>query len=343
MNRDLSELKKRTKPNECTFNHVCACYVDVNKDIVMEIKENFLYLDEFLHDTYLKAAKRILSGEQGENILIPEVKDRETADLLDKLISCSLSDDKMRREFYQKIIDNYDTSSKYLILLFDDHYDVSSKDNFSDYDYVLCAICPVVMSNAKLKISETDKNIKQTETDWIMGVPETGFVYPAFIDRAADVHHFDVYVKQKEKPHSEIMSKILLTEELKTNTEKREILNTAIKNAIRYTDTESLDVYLLIQHEISCIIESENADKSNELSCLTRLTTDFLKEAFAEIGTVPEKIEHAVEKECEDNYGDEPPYLLEILDKKYLVKHEMQLKIEQLKKIIRDQAEKVKE
>lgn len=40
--KDILELKRRLKKDDCTFTKMCGCYVDGQKDIVLKFKETFL-------------------------------------------------------------------------------------------------------------------------------------------------------------------------------------------------------------------------------------------------------------------------------------------------------------
>lgn len=67
--KDILELKRRLKKDDCTFTKMCGCYVDGQKDIVLKFKETFLNLREEEFFKYLEIAKKTLSGTVGNNIL----------------------------------------------------------------------------------------------------------------------------------------------------------------------------------------------------------------------------------------------------------------------------------
>ena len=56
--KDILELKRRLKKDECTFTRMCGCYVDAQKNIVLKIKENFLNLRDEEFFKYLEIAKK---------------------------------------------------------------------------------------------------------------------------------------------------------------------------------------------------------------------------------------------------------------------------------------------
>ena len=68
-NKDILELKKRFKKESCTITRMCGCYVDANKNKVLELNENFLNLEDEEFFKYLDIAKKTLSGTIGNNLL----------------------------------------------------------------------------------------------------------------------------------------------------------------------------------------------------------------------------------------------------------------------------------
>ena len=67
--KDVLELKRRLKKNECTFTRMCGCYVNADKEIILDLEETFLNLKEEEFFKYLEIAKKTLSGTVGNNLL----------------------------------------------------------------------------------------------------------------------------------------------------------------------------------------------------------------------------------------------------------------------------------
>ncbi len=134
--KDILELKKRLKKDHCTFTKMCGCYVNGEKNIILNFRETFLNLDEDEYFKYLEIAKKVMSGTIGNNILELNfplndylVNERQVS--LMKLKNSQLKDDELLNDFYKLVIDNYDYTGNFLILLFHDAYDVitKTKDN----------------------------------------------------------------------------------------------------------------------------------------------------------------------------------------------------------------------
>ena len=59
--KDILELKRRFKKDQCTFTRVCGCFVNSEKKIILELRETFLNLDEDDYFKYLEIAKKVLT------------------------------------------------------------------------------------------------------------------------------------------------------------------------------------------------------------------------------------------------------------------------------------------
>ena len=127
--KDILELKKRFKKNNCTFTKMCGCYVNGEKNILLKFRETFLNLEEDDYFKYLEIAKKVLSGTIGNNLLELNfplndeyINERQLS--LMELKKSQLKDDKLLDDFYKLIIENYHYTGNFLILIFHDAYDI---------------------------------------------------------------------------------------------------------------------------------------------------------------------------------------------------------------------------
>ena len=230
--KDISELKRRLKKETCTITRMCGCYVDSERNRVVKLGETFLNLDEEEFFKYLEIAKKTLSGTIGNQLLELEFPLEEEAaggkqQFLMALRGSALQNDDLLERFYDLIIDSYDCAGNYLILVFHDAYDVITKasdhskldESEEVYEYLLCAICPVGLSKPGLGYRADENRIGPRVRDWVVGLPESGFVFPAFTDRSADIHAVMTYHKNAKAPHTELMEDILGCAARRTATE----------------------------------------------------------------------------------------------------------------------------
>ncbi|MEG2936208.1 MAG: DUF4317 domain-containing protein, partial [Clostridium sp.] len=270
--KDILELKKRFKKDYCTFTKMCGCYVNGEKNVILKFRETFLNLDEDEFHKYMEIAKKVLSGTIGNNILelnfpVNEEYINESQIALMKLKNSKLKDDALLDEFYDTIIDNYDYTGNVLILLFHDAYDVitKTKDNAKldeseeVYEYVLCAICPVSLSEPGLRYCEEDNRISARIRDWVVEVPTHGFVFPAFIDRSTDVNSIMYYTKNAKDPHYELMENALGCYSKQTATIQKETFQSIIKGSLDDDEQKAEKVFMEVQENLNAMLEEFNA------------------------------------------------------------------------------------
>lgn len=221
--KEVLEIRKQYKPEECSITRICGCYVDGNKEILAQSKEAFLSLPDEEIFKYLTIFKQTLSGTIGKNLLNMEFPLEQempggTQDFLLQLRDSKLQDDMLLEEFYQKIIEHYNYGENYYIILIHVAYDVPGKStdgnemfDASDevYDYILCSICPVHLSKEGLCYNPATNQMENRIRDWLVEPPVKGFLFPAFNDRSNDIHSLLYFSKQAEDLQPEFIENAL--------------------------------------------------------------------------------------------------------------------------------------
>ncbi len=210
--QEISEIKKLFTQNNCSITRICGCYVDGEKNKKAQFGRAFLALPEEEMFKYFEILRKSLSGSLGRNLHTLEfpLKTEEeggTQELLLRLRDSKLKDDELLDQFYQNIIDCYEFVGNYLILVIHDAYDVPGRtrdglemEDASDevYEYILVSICPVNLSKPGLSYDAEENGFHNRIRDWVVGAPDTAFLFPAFNDRGADLHSTLYYSKNAE-------------------------------------------------------------------------------------------------------------------------------------------------
>ena len=221
--KEVLEIRKQFTPANCAITRIAGCYVDHEKNKKMESKSAFLSLPEEEAFKYFDIFKKTLSGTMGKNMLNMEFPiDQEmpggTQEFLMKLKASKLEDDMLLEEFYDKVIATYEYAENYYIILIHAMYDVPgrSSDNLemfdaSDevYEYLVCSICPVSLSKAGLSYNAESNCIQDRIRDWVVDMPDKGFLFPAFNDRSSDIHGVLYYTKKSEDLQPELIEQLL--------------------------------------------------------------------------------------------------------------------------------------
>ena len=221
--KEVLEIRKQFTPANCAITRIAGCYVDHEKNKKMESKSAFLSLPEEEAFKYFDIFKKTLSGTMGKYMLNMEFPiDQEmpggTQEFLMKLKASKLEDDMLLEEFYDKVIATYEYAENYYIILIHAMYDVPgrSSDNLemfdaSDevYEYLVCSICPVSLSKAGLSYNAESNCIQDRIRDWVVDMPDKGFLFPAFNDRSTDIHGVLYYTKKSEDLQPELIEQLL--------------------------------------------------------------------------------------------------------------------------------------
>ena len=221
--QEISEIKKLFTPKNCSITRICGCYVDGEKNKKTELKQAFLALPEEEMFKYFEILRKSLSGTIGKNLLnleFPLKSETEggTQEFLLRLRDSRLKDDALLEQFYDRIIESYEYVGNYLILLIHDAYDVPGRtrdgiemEDASDevYDYILTCICPVDLSKPGLSYNAVDNTFQNRIRDWVVGMPDAAFLFPAFNDRSTDLHSTLYYSKDSGDLHDAFIEQML--------------------------------------------------------------------------------------------------------------------------------------
>ena len=332
--KEVLELKKRFKKDQATFTRLVGCYVDCNKNKICKFGGKFLTLEEDEYFKYLEIANKVLSGTVGNNLLdlafpIEEEEVGGRQQILMALRDTGLEDETLLDTYYDLVIDTYEEAGNYLILLYLDSYDVPSrtKDNINVdeseevYTYLLTAICPVSLSKPGLGYLEGEKRIGPRIRDWVVGAPDTGFLFPAFNDRSSDIHSVLFYTKNTKEPHSKFMTNGLGCGIERTATEQKMAFHSIVRNALGPEDETTIDMLLDIQQNLSDMAQ-DYAETHDENDQPFMLDKEVITKALSESNISEDKISK-IEKSVEETFGEKLPAAENVIDSKALVANEM--------------------
>ena len=296
--QEISEIKKLFTQKNCSITRICGCYVDGEKNKKTELKQAFLALPEEEMFKYFEILRKTLSGTLGKNLLtleFPLATENEggTQEFLLRLRDSKLKDEALLEEFYDKIIETYEYVGNYLILLIHDVYDVPGKtsdgiemEDASDevYEYILACICPVNLSKPGLSYNAVENTFQNRIRDWVVNMPETAFLFPAFNDRGADIHSTLYYSKDAEELKESFVELLLGCPLPLSAGGQKETFHALVEETLG--ETCDIEVVKNIHEKINEMVQEHKEDPEP----LT-LTKNEVKTIFASSGVSNEKME----------------------------------------------------
>ena len=296
--QEVNDLKRLYTPSNCSITRICGCYVDGEKNRKTEFKEAFLSLPEEEIFKYFELLRKTLSGTLGKNLLnldfpLSSEEAGGTQEFLLKLRDSKLKDEELLSQFYDRIISSYEYVGNYLILIIHDAYDVPGKttdgltmEDASDsvFEYVLCCICPVNLSKPGLSYDAAANEFHNRIRDWVVEMPECGFLFPSFNDRASDIHSTLYYSKNPEEPHQEFVTDILGCSLPLTAGSQKETFQTLIEETLG--EEADYEVVKSIHENLTEMIEEHK-----EIPEPLTLDKKQVKTLFEKSGVEEEKLE----------------------------------------------------
>ena len=313
--KEILEIRRQFTPANCAITRICGCYVDHEKNKKMESKEAFLSLPEEEAFKYFDIFKKTLSGTVGKNMLNMEFPlDAEmpggTQEFLLKLRNSKLEDDMLLEEFYDKVIATYEYAENYYIILIHAMYDIPGRTSddlemfdASDevYEYLLMSICPVSLSKAGLCYNAEDNRIEDRIRDWIVDMPDKGFLFPAFNDRGTDLHSVLYYTKKSADLQPEMIDQLLGAKMPMSADDQKETFQMIIEDTLG--EDGDYETVRNIHETLNDLIE-EHKEEPEPLA----LDMTEMKKIFEKSGVDAEKMEN-FDRNFEENAGEKASLL----------------------------------
>lgn len=313
--KETLEIRKQFNNENCAITRICGCYVDAEKQIRTELKEAFLSLPEEEAFKYFDIFRKTLSGTVGKNLLTLEFPlDQEMPDgaqaWLLRLRDSRLEDDVLLEEFYEKIIKSYAYGENYYIILIHAVYDIPKKasdgmemfDASDDtYEYLLCSICPVKLSKAGLCYNAEKNSIEDRIRDWIVQVPDAGFLFPAFNDRNTDLHSMLYYTRNPEILQPALMDELFGCSAPLTAKGQKETFQELLTESLG--DACSYETVVNIHESLNELIEEKK-----DLPEPPTLSKPEMKQLLAESGA-PEEVLEQFDEQFDRAAGERAEFL----------------------------------
>ena len=309
--KEVSELRRRWRPEKNAVSHIYGCFVNANREIVADLDESLGRMPQEEAERYLGLLKKVLSGTLGKNLIdivfsTQQVMDSEEHRLLAGLRSSELKDKTVRQAFYQKVIECLEMEGgSYLLLLAHDTYDVprrgrdgeeqedASEEGFS---YFLCCVCPLKLGKPELNYYPGDNEFHCAVSQTV-APPELGFLFPTFDDRAANIYNALFYSRKPEELHQEFIDAVFHTAPPMSAVEQRETFQSVLAEALE--EDFNVEVAQGGHEQLTDRIVQHKESRDPEPLALSAREVGII---LQDCGVVQERVEE-FQKRCEEQFG----------------------------------------
>ena len=298
--KEVAELRRRLRPDKSNIAYIRGCYVNERKEIISQFNESLTMMPVEDGEKYLSFFRKVLTGSIGRNLLdlsfeTQQVVSGEEHKLLMTLRDSRLEDENAVQMFFSRAIQSLDLEGNSLILLtyntYDVYYkgkdDVVQEDSSSEqFRYLLCAVCPVKETKPSLNYINRESRFHIQAAGQVVGMPELGFMFPAFDDRATNIYNALYYTKNIEENHAGFVDTIFKTPVPMPAMVQRETFQTMLGETLE--EECSLDVIQSVQDHLSQMIEVHK--ESHEVEPLT-VSKKGIRAVLAASGVSDERAE----------------------------------------------------
>lgn len=265
--KETAELRRRLRLDKSNIAYIRGCYVNERKEIISQFNEPVSMMPVEDSEKYLSLFRKVLTGTIGRNLLdlsfeTQQVVSGEEHKLLMALRDSRLEDENAVQAFFSRTIQSLDLEGNCLILLtyntYDVYYkgkdDVVQEDSSSEqFRYVLCAVCPVKETKPSLNYINRESRFHIQAAGQVVGMPEFGFLFPAFDDRATNIYNALYYTKNVQENHAGFVEALFKTPVPMPAMVQRETFQTILGETLE--EECSLKVIQSVQDHLGQMIE----------------------------------------------------------------------------------------
>ena len=312
--KEIAEIRRRFRPDKTNISKIRGCYVNESHEIISEFYESLGLMTPEQAEDILSRLKKTLSGTVGKNLIDMEFSTQQVLEsdehkLLTTLRKSGLSDDTAVKECFEKIRSSLTIEGAYLILLANKSYDVPSfskdgeekEESTEIFSYFVCAVCPVKLTKPALGYHAHESKFCNIRSDWAVGVPEIGFMFPAFENRGANIYKALYYTHNVSESQESFVQTVFGTEipVPMPAAEQKETFRSILSETI--AEDCNMNVVKAVHTEISEMIEEHKSTKKEDPLTVSKAN---VKEVLTSCN-VPEERIQAFEERFDEAFGEE--------------------------------------
>ena len=312
--KEINEIKSLFDTiQDCGITRLAGCYVDGEKVKVKTFSGPFYNLPEEEMHKYLEIFRKTLSGTPGKNLLDMEFKNPENEteygrNMLISLKKSELKDESLLDQFYDKVIETYEYTGNYLILLIHQAYDVPGvttdgieMEDASDevYSYILCSICPMKLTKPGLGFDDALGEIHTLPQIFAVELPDDGFLFPAFNERSSDDNALLYSSKRSDMLQDSFLENVLDVTTALPPKQQKEGFTEFVSEVLG--DERNFETVLSIQENLKDTVQNKKTENAGETIFFDK---DTVRNVFEKSGVSREKLE-TFDKKFDERFESE--------------------------------------
>jgi hypothetical protein len=314
--KDVAAIRKQFKPDNDRLNITDIFNVYVMKessDILYQENRPFSMLDQDQQELFFNNFKKVLGGQLDEKLF--QLKFQREAENHSQLILhkglLALEAEDWKDEMLH-LVEKMFAATQYemdVVVTFirgeyfkptkesNDGDDESVMNTVYSHSFILCSINQTELPKKNLLFDFVEREFKyNVVVDSIINLssPVAGFLFPCFIDNAADVNHILYSASKPNQPDYHFIEHVLNSEEVTTAKENKEIF----EEIVREVTGDNLDTTILfnVYEEINRVIE----EAEEEAPQLDYKDVERVLKVSGVEGVNTEKVEMAFQKVVDD-------------------------------------------
>jgi len=309
--KDINEIRRRFNLEHHNITCIHGCYVNSQGEPISTFVRYLQGMGQEEAEKFLSIFKRTLSGTQSQNLLDinftpQQVMESQEHKLLMALRDSALKDEEIVDYFFQQVRENLHMEDHYLILLMHDGYDVPYRNSNGDKDeeqssqvfhYILCSICPVKLTKPALAYDPAANNFHSKESDWVVGAPEMGFLFPCFEERSANIYRALYYTRDTQENHDDFVDALFQSELPMPAAVQKEAFQEILQESLQ--EECSYEVMQTVHEQVLEKMEEMKAEKITEP---LKLGKHEVKKMLEECGVAPERTA-VFEEKYDEKFG----------------------------------------
>jgi len=323
--RDIAEIKRRLSPTKRNATVLRGRYVTDLGETISSFAKRVGNLPDGENEKYMAIFKRALSGTFGQNLHHVELNCTvdglgEEQKLLLDMADSGLTDEEAVEALYARAadfirkttearaqsIEERQAAGNYLILLMHDGYDIPARDVNGEIDhersemmfrYIIGCICPVKQGKPALCFDAADGEFHNLEPHWATGMPELGFLYPAYEEGGSNIYRALYYTKDAGDLHNDFLEGVFGAELGLTAAQQKETFQVILQETL--AQECGLNVAQAVHETVCDMLEERKADKQADPLVLG---AEEMKNVLLDCGVSEEKADTFKEK-YDESFG----------------------------------------